>query len=160
MAGRAALSLASWPASTCSRFLVRPFPVLAVAPPALRAVNASADRAVSLRRRHLVLACPAGLRSGLALDQLALPAAHLLPWYSPAVLVSGHPALPRPAPLVILAPASGPPPRGLVEHRPVGVTDILRPDAVSLLRGGPAPGPLRRGRPVGRWRSHVGAGLR
>src|SRR5262249_39551001 len=129
--------------------------------PALWSLDPPADGARPFRRRHLGLARPARLRPGPALERLALPAARVLPGYGPRVLVSHRPALPRPAALVALAAAPVPVPGRPVERRFGRPADLLRPPAVPLLRGGAAPGgALPPGRPVGRGRCHVGAGLR
>src|SRR5262249_61906844 len=96
-------------APSAPRFLGDPIPVRGVAPPSFRGVDASADGAPLLHHGHLVLACPAGLRSCLALERLALPTARLLSRHGLAVLVSDCAALSRPATLVIVAAASSPP---------------------------------------------------
>ena len=75
--------------------LGRPAAVRAAAAPALRPPDPPADGARPLRRRHLALARPAGLRPGPALERLALPAARLLPRHGPAVLVSRSSGLTR-----------------------------------------------------------------
>src|SRR5437660_257203 len=84
-----------------------------------------------------------------------------LPRHGPAVLVSGRPALPQSAALVGLAARPLPGPRRPVEHHLGGAADLLRPRALPVLRGGPAPGrTLRPGRPGRGGRPHVGPGLR
>src|SRR5262249_5632638 len=114
-----------------------------------------------LRRRHLVLARPAGLRAGPALERLALPGARVLFGRGVVVLVPCRTALPRPAALVALASVAVPDPGRPVEHRPGRPADLLPPPAVPLLRGGAAPGgDLPPGRPGRGGRPHVGAGVR
>src|SRR5262245_16605649 len=160
VAGCAAAPRAPVPAAARPRVLGRPAAGLAAAAPVPRPVGAPAAGARALRRRHLALALPAGLRPGPALGRLALLAARLLPGHRPAVLVSRRPALPGPAALVALAPAPVPDPGRRGEHRRGGRADVFRPRPVSLLRGGAAPGravPARR--PVGSGRPHVGAGV-
>src|SRR5262249_37403867 len=156
MAGRATHPLTPGSAPSGPRFLGHPVVVRGVAPSSLRGVDASADGAPPLHHSHLVLAYPAGLRPGLALERLALPPAHLLPRNSLAVLVSDCSALPRPATLVLVVAASRPPLGRRVEHRSVGPPDILAPCAVSVLCGDPTPRrPVRRGRPGGGGCPHV-----
>src|SRR5262249_8633067 len=132
----------------------------AAAAPALRPADTSPAGAPPLRRRHLGLALPAGLRPGPALQRLALPAACVLHRRGAAVLVSRGAASPRPAALVVVGPVPAPDPGRPGEHRPGGGADVLRPRALSVLRGGAAPRrSLAPGRPVGGRRPHVGPGL-
>src|SRR5262245_23193889 len=161
LVGRAAVPLAPGPATARAQDLGRPMAVRAAAAPALWPPDPPADGARPLRRRHLGLARPTRLRPGPALERLALPAARVLPGDGPRLLVSHRPALPGPAALVALAAVSVPVPGRPVEHRPGGPADVLQPLAVPLLRGGAAPGgTFPPGRPIGRGRCHVGAGLR
>src|SRR5262249_43150881 len=161
LAGRTPVPLAPGLAAARAHRLGSPLAVRAAAAPALWPPDPPADGARPLRRRHLGLARPTRLRPGPALERLALPAARVLPWDGPRLLVSHRPALPCPAALVALAAVSVPVPGRPVEHRPGGPADVLQPPAVPLLRGGAAPGgTLRAGRPIGRGRCHGGAGFR
>ncbi len=142
-------------------YWVAPLAVRAAAAPDLWSLDAPGDGAGSSSSSatwfwHAPPIYDLALRSSgwHYLEHVCFLGTGLLFWYP---VVRPYPSQ---AALVALAAAPVPDPGRPAEHAPVGPADLRRPPALSLLRGGAAPGgAVRAGRSGGGRRPHVGARL-